>query len=327
MTGTAAVESMGNRRDSGVVPLRTTSLPDEHAEKKDMNWCTEYVQLVPGLFEGGLFDIDSRGVTIGVENYNLPMEEMFCAPPGKFFYARGTVDKGAFCEGQPLDREFGLICAQDMMLNFLARSSYSGFYVAIEDIQIDLLLTDFDWRANLRKLRWAAVPEQARIALDSAVLRFLRHLQSEPDAQMLASLTEDVTLAAASILALHGAPTRLPSLDTRAYVFRKAREYILDRIDDQISVAEVCQVLRVSQRTLEYSFIAATNLTPKRYMLTHRLNRVRTEIIRSGGVSDVIEIAYRHGFNHPSRFAEQYKRHFLELPSDTKRRRSSVSAL
>jgi len=325
MTGITTPGPLQNRANISAIPLRATSMPDEHAERKDLNWCTEYVQLVPGLFEGGLFDINSQGVTIGLENYNLPMEEMFCAPPGKFFYVRGTVENGAFCEGQALEREFGLICAEDIMLNFLARSAYSGFYVAIDDDQIDLLLADFDWRADLRRRRWALVPPPSRAMLDRAVLRFLRQLQHEPGARMLAGMMEDVMLAAASLLPSHDeCQSRSPSLDTRAYIFRKARDYILDRIDGEIGVAEICQSLRVSQRTLEYSFIDATDLTPKRYILTHRLNRVRSDIVRSRGALDVIEIAHWRGFNHPSRFAEQYRRHFLELPSDTKRRQSSV---
>lgn len=294
----------------------------EHAEWEDLNWCTEYVQLAPGQFEGGLFDLGSHGVTVGVENYNLPMEEMFCAPPGKFFYARGTVQCGAFCEGEPLGRDFGLICAQNVMLNFLSRSAYCGFFVAIDQGQIDLLLTGYDWCADLEKRRWVLVPPPLRDRLDATVVHFFRQLPNADD-QLLGSVMEDVMLTAASLLPIHG-KQQPPSLDTRAYVFRKAREYIFDRIDEEITVAEICRALRVSQRTLEYSFVDATNLTPKRYILTHRLNRVRSDIVRSKGAQDIIEIAHRHGFNHPSRFAGQYKRHFLELPSDTKRRGSTV---
>ncbi|CAD7341004.1 AraC family transcriptional regulator [Sphingomonadales bacterium 56] len=132
---------------------------------------------------------------------------------------------------------------------------------------------------------------------------------------------ENVALAAGAVVAaLDIQATSRPSLDTRTYLFRKAREYILNRITQHFSVAELCEALRVSQRTLEYSFADIAALSPKRYILTQRLNRVRSDILQRGAAADVLDLAHKWGFHHPSRFSQQYRRHFHELPSVTKGR-------
>ena len=303
------------------LPRRPTSFPDEHAEIKEMNWRTQYVQLLPGLFEGALFDMEMAGVTVGLEEYNLPMEEMFCAPPGKFFYFRARSNGEAFCEGQALNGEFGLICADEALLHFLVRGDYSGFYVAIDQDLLDVLLADFDWRAYFRLRKWISVSAERTAMLDAAVFDLLKCLSDDPRNAELVDRGENVALAAGSVVAdLDIQASSRPSLDTRTYLFRKARDYILDRITEDFTVAELCEALRVSQRTLEYSFADITALSPKRYILTQRLNRVRSDILAKGARTDVLDLAYKWGFHHPSRFSQQYRRHFHELPSATKGR-------
>lgn len=305
----------------GCIPRRSTEFPEEHAEIAEMNWCTHYVQLSPGLFHGSLFDAASGGVTVGLEDYNLPMEEMFSAPPDTFFYARARTTGEAFCEGVSLGHDFGIICTDEALLHFLAKGKYSGSYVAVASTLIDTLMPDFDWRTFMRRARWRFVAPRRSIGLDSVVDGFLACVAAEGCEDGMISLSRDVALEAAALVAsTAGRWDARPASHTRTYVFRKAREYIFDRLDEDIAVSDICDALRVSERTLEYSFNDVASISPKRYILTHKLNRVRSDIVKAKGSADLTELSFKWGFNHPSRFAQQYKRHFLELPSETRLR-------
>jgi len=304
----------------GVRP-RSTEFPEEHAHIVELNWSTHYIQLKPGTFQGSLFDAECGGVTVGLETYNLPMEEMFCAPPDAFFYVRARTSGEAFCEGRGLDCNFAMVCTDEALLHFLVRGQYEGSYVAVKGALIDALLPDFDWRSHLRKSRVCLVDEAHARQLDTVVGRFLDGVASGSSAAHMAGLAEDLAIGSAALMAGSGRQLgRVPASHTRTYVFRKAREFILDQLDQDITVSDLCRALRVSERTLEYCFKDVVALGPKRYILTHRLNRVRSDIVRERGLRSLTELAYKWGFTHPSRFAQQYRRQFLELPSDTQRK-------
>lgn len=302
------------------LPRRTTTFPEEHEHIERIDWTSQNVQLGPGIFHGSLFDTQVNGVVFGLEDYNLPMEEMVGAPPGRVLYARGKSSGEIFCQGRSLDASIGIVCAQAAPLHFLIRGSYSGFYVAIDVATVDRLVAGFDWRRNLGRQRWADLSHQQTAPVDAAVSVFLERLSQEPAGPHTSLASDDIVLAVCDMLDSPAALSATTRLQTRAYVFRTARNYILDRLDCGVTVREICEALRVSQRTLEYSFIEMAGVGPKQFILTQRLNRVRSDILRTSGFTDVLLLAQRRGFDHPSRFAEQYRRQFCELPSQTKRR-------
>lgn len=93
---------------------------------------------------------------------------------------------------------------------------------------------------------------------------------------------------------------------------------LLDKPDFQGESSELARQLKVSRRTLELAFQQVIGVSPGRFILTQRLNRVRKALDSDEG--GVIEVAMTAGFEHPSRFSGQYKRLFGELPSRTLQR-------
>jgi AraC family ethanolamine operon transcriptional activator len=105
---------------------------------------------------------------------------------------------------------------------------------------------------------------------------------------------------------------------TRQYVVNKARDYMREHVDEPITVSDLCAHIRVSRRTLQYSFQDVLGTNPARYLRSMRLNGARREIRRQTDEhAQVADIAARWGFWHPSRFAAEYKSLFGELPSQT----------
>jgi AraC-like DNA-binding protein len=95
-------------------------------------------------------------------------------------------------------------------------------------------------------------------------------------------------------------------------------QYIEANADSELTPELLARVGCVSLRTLHAAFQEQLGESPMAYVRRVRLTRVRADLLRADpheqGVTD---IAARWGFVHPSRFAQQYRDQFHELPSVT----------
>ena len=81
---------------------------------------------------------------------------------------------------------------------------------------------------------------------------------------------------------------------------------------------EVCELIGVTDRTLRSCCAEFLGISPSRYLLLRRLERVRRALRNANPVTTgVAELAQRHGFTELGRFAGDYRRAFGELPSAT----------
>jgi AraC family ethanolamine operon transcriptional activator len=152
----------------------------------------------------------------------------------------------------------------------------------------------------------AAASQEARHRLEECVLHIL-----------LDDIETDV-----------GASPGVPSWH-RCRVARAAEELLRARMDDPPSLRELCELLRVPERTLHHAFQEAFGLRPKAYLRSLRLNAAHRRL--RAGVGPVTEVATDLGMFHFGRFATEYRAIFGESPSDTLRvargpRKSSEAA-
>lgn len=104
-------------------------------------------------------------------------------------------------------------------------------------------------------------------------------------------------------------------------VFHRARDLFIQRLANGAPIAEVCREVGVSRRSLECAFRMVIGMGPAHYVRKLQLNRVRREL--QCGVDarrSIGAIAARHGVWHWSRFSQNYRAMFGELPSETRRR-------
>lgn len=107
----------------------------------------------------------------------------------------------------------------------------------------------------------------------------------------------------------------------RGKVVRRSLEFISQNELDSLTVKDVCKTVGVSERTLQYAFLDHFSVTPKAYLKAVRLTGVRRELKRSMAQDTTIaEVAKNWGFWHMGQFAADYRKHFGELPSATRRR-------
>jgi transcriptional regulator GlxA family with amidase domain len=112
-----------------------------------------------------------------------------------------------------------------------------------------------------------------------------------------------------------------PAEPAKASRLRPVIDYMENNADLPLSPAELAKVGCMSVRSLHASFQEAFGESPMAHLRRIRLDHVRAELL-SGRDPEVrvTEVAMRWGFFHPSRFAQQYKERYGELPSETVRR-------
>jgi AraC-like DNA-binding protein len=95
-------------------------------------------------------------------------------------------------------------------------------------------------------------------------------------------------------------------------------EYIEAHADTPLTPEILARVGFVSVRTLHAAFRERLGTTAMAYVRSVRLDQARAELQRGDpGIVSVSEVAARFGFAHLSRFAQQYRGRFGELPSVT----------
>jgi transcriptional regulator GlxA family with amidase domain len=101
---------------------------------------------------------------------------------------------------------------------------------------------------------------------------------------------------------------------------RPVLDYMERNADAPLTPHILARVGCMSVRTLHDTFHHEVGMSAMAYLRGIRLDHVRTELLRGAASGrTVTDIAMRWGFFHPSRFAQQYRERFGELPSETLR--------
>ncbi len=142
-------------------------------------------------------------------------------------------------------------------------------------------------------------------------------LQSE----LVAREIED-GLIAAFICALRESREHDRNDDSGTYDRRiaPAEEYLISRLCEPVSRAELADIAGMSLRSLSRVFKRRHGVGPMAFLKQRRLEAVRLELLSAepAGTS-VSEIAVRYGFSELGKFSVSYKAAFGESPSETLR--------
>jgi len=91
--------------------------------------------------------------------------------------------------------------------------------------------------------------------------------------------------------------------------------------DPRFNMAQLCQLIGVTERALRSCCAEIIGMTPPRYILLRRLRQVRIALREAHpGATDVAELARRCGFTQMAQFASAYLAAFGETPTVTLQR-------
>ncbi len=107
----------------------------------------------------------------------------------------------------------------------------------------------------------------------------------------------------------------------RARVVRQVEAYLLASSGKSVSLAELCAVAGVGERTLRNLFQERFGMSPVRYLKMRRLHQIRRALRRADPEFNTVRsIAHRCGAWHLGRFANEYRTLFNESPLETLRK-------
>lgn len=133
------------------------------------------------------------------------------------------------------------------------------------------------------------------------------------------SIEEELLARLTVAIQVSPAPHSPAPLSKRRRGLNRALEFLREVGVTSVTIPEISKAAGVSVRTLEYAFRETFDLTPLGYLRLQRLHTARRELMAAAPPhrTNVSEIAMNAGFYHVARFAENYRRIFGELPSQT----------
>ena len=119
---------------------------------------------------------------------------------------------------------------------------------------------------------------------------------------------------------MNTAPTQSRLSPTRREIVERAEQLLRNRAAEPLPIAQVSQLVGVSERGLRNAFNSVRGMSPKRFVIYDRLHEVRRALTDPrASHATVTDIATEHGFFELGRFAGRYKAVFGETPSATLR--------
>ena len=116
-------------------------------------------------------------------------------------------------------------------------------------------------------------------------------------------------------------------LHRRRRIITKLIDLMEEQPEEMLSMTDVCQALRVPERTLNLLCQEFFGISAMRYVRGRRMDHVRRSILTTDpGRSSVTAIATQFGFWDLGRFAQAYRERYDELPSRTMQRMTSGQA-
>ena len=116
-----------------------------------------------------------------------------------------------------------------------------------------------------------------------------------------------------------------PELPKRETVFlEKLQTYVRENIDNaDIKISDLAEAVFMSERSLSRKVKTLTGDTPKKMLLTIRLEQAAKRLIDSD--DNITSLCYDVGFSDASHFARTFKAHYEMTPTEYRERQSLIS--
>lgn len=296
-------------------------------------WDQLYDQIHPGHFQGELTEMLLDGMQLCSEYTNLALRQSCMVQPGSFWLGIPiTQGSPGYIGSQPIDEhrlavsaggeEFELNTPDEYRILGIVISKDSLFQntdMLVDQAQISRLLTD----------PTALMVEPHKKAALCALMRQMLSYGATDAQQMLRGNAGKVinhNLLITLLDLLENASAQAPLTTGKQIGYRRlvtrAREYVLERTSEPVTMLDLCRELYVSRRTLQNAFCDVVGVGPNHWLKMIRLNAVHRELINPySPCHNVTDAAMSWGFWHLSQFASDYQLLFNQKPSATLRMR------
>lgn len=304
------------------VDLQATALGYE-------GWGQRYDQLSAGCFQGEIHEIKLPAFTLMRETSNRVLLQKGCTPSGIF--AIGTVmglaEHGFHCGEIMRPRAAALLePGTEFEIRTPERFDLVAAVFSPEDLCASLNDPDIDHRElESELLDSSKIIESGH---SEALADFLVHAfeasREAPERLLMLSnqkqLAEEFyALLSETVNSGRGGQVRGVCLN-RERIVRRVRDFLDAHPESALSIAEICEEVGVTRRTLQNAIQEVFSVSPQHYLKAIRLNGFRRALKASHPTVSIGDVAANWGFWHLSQLAQDYRRLFGELPSKTRER-------
>jgi len=283
----------------------------------------ELIQLKPGRLEATVNHLLLDDVFVDNGSVNLGLRVRGGLDPKRFTVGMFHSGTRATWNGNQIDASHMLFFMPDRELSGFFSAAYGWTSLVIppawvESIALSLVRPDLlQLRADCRLIRPDPLKHVELRQAAAAIVIPAPGLDHADDRSVW--LTTDLRNALGGAMSAidvprYGIPFRAIAHFNMA---RRAERHMRERIAEPLHIDELCILLRISRRYLEYAFIDAFGTSPSRYLRLLRLHEVRRRLKALGEQTTVTREALNLGFNHLGLFSVQYKKTFGESPSTT----------
>ena len=311
-----------------VVDVRTTS--HEGLPAAAIGWCVQYAQLGTGRFRGSWVGVHTASVQVGIEGWSLGMLKRGQAPRGSLTFLVPVGPAASVrLQGRPAEPGGVVVLFDGDELDHRSSGPARLVSISVERAALDGHVRGLLGR-QLGELRLEG--RLSGLRADGALLvRLVRDLAARAaanprllrDSDVAARLERKVIETLFARFETAGAPET--PCRGRA-VARKAEAWLRENLAEPPTIAALCQVVNVSERTLHAAFRENLGTTPKAYLKMLRLNSAHHDLLRAGARTRVTDVALDWGFVHFGWFSQDYRRLFGETPSQTLHRARAEAA-
>ncbi|WP_428034162.1 helix-turn-helix domain-containing protein [Amphritea sp.] len=311
---------------ASVLKFHQTSDITEHAAGMT-GWDVRYDQISPGQFAGSITELSIKGMQLVRDQANQAMVKNGAAQAGSIMFNlpfTATLDN-VYCDGHAFNLQSLLVSRGECLPEIKTPSNIDVICISLQMKLLQESLQKQNISLDLTSTHCYQLP------LLNSQIELLHFLDSVMNPESNTALLEhsaiqnsirDTVLQCLLELIDKEKVQHLEPL-ARKRVVDRARDYMMARINEPPSIVELCNNVGASRRKLQYCFQETLGINPVAYLRILRLNAVHRELLNPFCTELVHDIAVERGFLHLSRFANDYKQLFGELPSETLRRTQS----
>jgi AraC family ethanolamine operon transcriptional activator len=300
----------------------------EHISNSKVGQNRRYLQLQPGKLDGDLTEIKLDGVILLREQLNAGVQ-IEAAPPDNFFPLATVLSRSAgihFCGSEFENNNLLQATGNEWSVYFNEAIDYVGCI-----LDKAMLAKNTECLKGHPVLPQWFVSRACRVQpatinnYQSWLRKTLLLLEQQPTLLQLPDIRRMLSgqifqLVINMLCSTQDFQQPLMPHSRRLTGVHRAIDFLKTHASHLPTMAELCTVAQLSERSLEYGFKEQFGVTPVRYVKLVRLNGVRRDLSASDPkFTKVVDIALRWGFLEFGRFAGEYSRLFEELPSHTLR--------
>jgi AraC family ethanolamine operon transcriptional activator len=291
----------------------------EEMSELSLAWSLERQQMQKGLFRGTIRGVHTPHIQIGRTQYShgmltkgdfpkdcITLTFVHTPPYGSVTYQNETLQNDTFFIAKYGDEIDLLVSSEAIIYAISIDEAY--FYQEYESY-FNEPLESFVKNGRLR------VKEGMHQLLLQHFLMLLNHIEKEEYIDF-ERVEESVMYNIFNALDIQQKYKQRKKFDAAAI-----RELLMSHVNadfEDIEINALSQKLSISQRQFFNAFKQKYGLTPKQYLQSIKLNKIRKILLLSDpNETNISDIAFEFGYAHMSHFSKIYKEMFGELPSQT----------